>query len=62
MTTPAEYAAATTAILDLVQADIKSVIPVIFQSEIPAEQVKTFAAVAAKAALDAAAGVRAQQS
>ncbi|GEM_PF-6667920 len=60
MTTPTEYAAAYAAILKIAQADINQAVPAFFRSEIPDGFVQQFAQAAARVALDAAAGVRAQ--
>jgi hypothetical protein len=58
MATPAQYAAASAAILKIVQADIAKDVPAFFQSEIPQDIVKQFAVDAAKAAIDAYEGVK----
>lgn len=52
MPTAAQYAAATAAVLKVVQADIAQEVPTMFQSQIPQDLLAQFAADAAKAALD----------
>jgi hypothetical protein len=51
--TAAEYQTASAAVLKVVQADIAKSVPAMFQSRIPQDLVKEFAADAAKAAVDA---------
>lgn len=53
MATQAQYAAATAAVLKVVQADIAKNVPTMFQGEIPQDLVQQFAADAAKASVDA---------
>jgi hypothetical protein len=53
MATAAEYQTASAAVLKVVQADIAKSVPSMFQSQIPQDLVKEFAADAAKAAVDA---------
>lgn len=53
MATQAQYAAATAAVLKVVQADIQQNVPTMFQNEIPQDLLQKFAADSAKAAVDA---------
>lgn len=58
MATQAQYAAATAAVLKVLQADIAQDVPAMFQSQIPQDLLQQFAADSAKAAVDAAEGAQ----
>jgi hypothetical protein len=57
MATKAQYDAASTAILKILQDDIAQDVPAMFRSELPQSEISAFATAAAKAALAAAEGV-----
>lgn len=58
MATQAQYAAATAAVLKVLQADISQDVPAMFQGQIPQDLLAQFASDAAKAAVDASEGVQ----
>lgn len=62
MTIPAEYTAGQAATYKALKTAINADVPVMFQGEIPEAALQTFATTLAKAAIDAAAAVRAQHS
>ena len=59
MTTPAEYTAGMAAIMTVLKDTETAYVPKLFQSQITVEMLQDIASKAAKAAIDAAATVRA---